>query len=203
MSWEEHSEKLRRLWEVFLVFTSGIFLLMCFGTPYWLVDSSDFSDKRIKMHAGLWACCYETDTTQTCYRNTPANCDIAGHVIATQILVCLAFISGLSACVVAMVSVFKWRKYTLVAAMMCFASQAFWLLLGLSIYSKSFKQEKVHHSWSYTLGWVSFSLSITCAVYYLITGLLYLRNGPSKIIISRDEGDYARLQQWEDEDSDD
>ena len=140
MSWEEHSEKLRRLWEVFLVFTSGIFLLMCFGTPYWLVDSSDFSDKRIKMHAGLWACCYETDTTQTCYRNTPANCDIAGecseaktialfigdflgHVIATQILVCLAFISGLSACVVAMVSVFKWRKYTLVAAMMCFASQ--------------------------------------------------------------------------------
>jgi len=138
MSWDEHSEKLRRLWEVFLVFTSGIFLLMCFGTPYWQIDDKE-SDRGIEKHSGLWACCYETGTTQTCYRNTPANCDAAGeyfgtraismfihiigHVIATQILVCLAFISGLSACVVAMVSVLKWRKYTLVAAMMCFASQ--------------------------------------------------------------------------------
>jgi len=76
---------------------------------------------------------------------------------------------------------------------------AFWMLLGLSIYSKSFKQETVHSSWSYTLGWVSFSLSTVCTVYYLITGVLYIRNGPSKI--SRDERDYAQLQQWDDEDS--
>jgi len=80
MSWDEHSEKLRRLWEVFLVFTSGIFLLMCFGTPYWQIDDKE-SDKGIEKHSGLWACCYETGTTQTCYRNTPANCDAAGEYL--------------------------------------------------------------------------------------------------------------------------
>jgi len=83
MSWEEHSEKLRRLWEVFLVFTSGIFLLMCFGTPYWQKDVKE-SDKGTEIYSGLWACCYETGTTQSCYRNTPANCGAAGECLEVR-----------------------------------------------------------------------------------------------------------------------
>ena len=78
MSWDEHSEKLRSLWEVFLVFTSGIFLLLCFGTPYWEVDLSDYASKGIKKHAGLWACCIEKDTIEEC-RNS--DCNIPGKLI--------------------------------------------------------------------------------------------------------------------------
>jgi len=78
MSWEEHSDKLRRLWEVFLVFTSGVFLLVCFGTPYWQIDLTDYEESGIERHAGLWACCDEK-TTQSCYRNTPANCGAEGE----------------------------------------------------------------------------------------------------------------------------
>ena len=79
---------------------------------------------------------------------------------------------------------------------------AFWSLLGLSIYSRNFKHDQVHSGWSYTLGWVSFVLSSISAVYYLVTGLLYLRNGPITKITMKNEA-YSQLRQWEDEDSDD
>ena len=78
MSWEEHSEKLRSLWEVFLVFTSGIFLLLCFGTPYWEVDLSEYDaqeDTGVKRHAGLWTCCIEKGAVKEC-RNS--DCNIPG-----------------------------------------------------------------------------------------------------------------------------
>ena len=75
MSWEEHSEKLRSLWEVFLVFTSGIFLLMCFGTPYWEVDLSQYNATGVKKHAGLWTCCIEKGTVEECRHS---DCNIPG-----------------------------------------------------------------------------------------------------------------------------
>ena len=77
MSWEEHSEKLRSLWEVFLVFTSGIFLLMSFGTPYWEVDLSQYNVTGVKKHAGLWTCCVEKGTAEEC-RNS--GCNIPGKL---------------------------------------------------------------------------------------------------------------------------
>lgn len=43
--------------------------------------------------------------------------------MATQILMCLAFASGLFACTVAIVSLLKWRRNMIVAATSCFASQ--------------------------------------------------------------------------------
>lgn len=75
MSWEEHSEKLRSLWEVFLVFTSGIFLLLCFGTPYWEIDLSKYDASGVKLHAGLWTCCIEEGTIETCRHS---DCNIPG-----------------------------------------------------------------------------------------------------------------------------
>ena len=75
--WEEHSEKLQGLWEVLIVFTSGIFLLMCFGTPYWEIDVSQYDTSRIKKHAGLWTCCVEVGSLEQC---RDSNCNIPGKV---------------------------------------------------------------------------------------------------------------------------
>ena len=83
MSWEEHSEKLRSLWEVFLVFTSGIFLLMCFGTPYWEIDLSKYDATGVKKHSGLWTCCVEEGTTEECRKS---ECNIAGKLIISQVM---------------------------------------------------------------------------------------------------------------------
>lgn len=46
-----------------------------------------------------------------------------GHVIAAQVLMTLAFISGLFGCTIAIISLLKWRNYMLIAAVSCFASQ--------------------------------------------------------------------------------
>lgn len=136
MSWEEHSEKLRSLWEVFLVFTSGIFLLLCFGTPYWEIDLSKYDASGVKLHAGLWTCCIEEGTIETCRHS---DCNIPGHVIAAQVLMCLAFVSGLFACTTAMVSLLKWRRNMLIAATGCFTSQGnvsfhIWFITNRKLY---------------------------------------------------------------------
>ena len=43
--------------------------------------------------------------------------------MATKVLMCLAFIFGLVACTVAMISLLKWRRNMLVAATSCFGTQ--------------------------------------------------------------------------------
>ena len=74
----------------------------------------------------------------------------------------------------------------------------FSLMLGLASFSRAYHDmEDTHASWSYSIGWIAFLLTLICATYFILIAVFRMRRPRSKSAYTSQQSTYTPLAQFE------